>query len=516
MSLKSNALIKQASARFQKKHASRLDAARRLAEAGRLGEAGMIYQGLLEAFPKEPFLLTECGTLFVRANAAEEGLKLLNHSLAILTAQPRAWCMKGVALTVLFQFDEALACFNRSLELEPRNTPALLNRGRLRRAMGETLSAVEDYQKSIQLDPRIPEAHYNLGNALRDQGLLEQALKAYESALSIKPDFAKCKIARGLIRLSKGEWLEGLRDYEARWSLPFGSNTRTPGERTLKPNDAIEGRTVLIYAEQGLGDTLQFCRYAKYLSDRGAEVTLAVQKPLTRLIDSLDARIKVTSLEDVVGKGFDFECAMLDLLTVLEARSDDIPFQENYLMPREASLSTWMKKLGENQGFRVGLVWAGGDRSLASHEHLFVNQRRNIPLQLLLQMLPPDISTYSLQKGDKAEAELRALPHDPHAAPPPIDLAPALSDFEETAAAISCLDLVLAVDTSVAHLAGALGKPVFILNRFDSDWRWFPEGEGCPWYASGKVFRQKKMGDWESLIEPVREALRLAQQKRAR
>lgn len=514
MALKSIALIKQASTRFQKKQAKALSLAQAQGMAGRYSDAERTYQTLLVAHPEEPSLLTEYGSLLIKAHSVESGLGLLEKSLQILNNQPRAWTMKGVALTLLLRFDEALDCFRRSLEIDPAFVPTYINRGRLYRAMGVMEPARKDYLKAIQLDPKIPEAHYNLGNTLRDLDQPESALDAYDAALALNPNTHKARIAKGLIKLALGRWPEALEDYAARWQLPSMGNSRSPGALALGPAHQRAGKRILVYSEQGLGDTIQFCRYAKQLADEGAEVTLAVQPELKGILGSLDPRLSIIALGEADSHPHDHDCAMLDLLSVLKASPDQIPDQRAYLSAPAEQCTLWQQRLSEDHQFRIGLVWAGGDRSHRTNEHLFVNRRRNIPLEILLTAALPGVTFYSLQKGDTAERALELQQKSVDAFPRVINLASELNDFSTTAAVIACLDLVISVDTAVAHLTGALGKNLVILNRFDSDWRWFPGGEGCSWYASGRVLRQSSYGDWESVIPQLREVISALIQKK--
>ncbi len=264
----------------------------------------------------------------------------------------------------------------------------------------------------------------------------------------------------------------------------------------------IAGKTLFLWWEQGLGDTIQFCRYATLAEARGAQVVMSVQQPLRELLKRISPTIRIVE-QDEVPADFDYHCPLLSLPVAFGTTLETIPAKIPYLRSNSEKSLFWQEKLGEKNKPRVGLVWSGGFRP-DQPEVWSVNRRRNIPLATLAALKNPDIEFYSLQKGQPAESELAELVRGNWDGPRLIDFTSLLNDFSDTAALIENLDLVISVDTSTAHLAGALGKPVWILNRFDTDWRWLLERTDSPWYPTAKLYRQEKAGDWDAVVRRVK------------
>ena len=257
---------------------------------------------------------------------------------------------------------------------------------------------------------------------------------------------------------------------------------------------------MLLHAEQGLGDTLQFCRYVKWVAERGARVILEVQEPLTALLSGLEGAAQVVARGDAL-PAFDYYCALMSLPLAFKTTLGSIPAEVPYVRTSPEKQRFWQDTLGEKSKRRVGLVWSG---FRANQPELWaLNNRRNIPLAKFASLKHPDIEFYSLQKGQPAQSELADLLAQGWRGPHLIDWTHLLEDFSDTAALIEQMDLVISVDTSTAHLAGALGKPVWILNRFDSCWRWLRERADSPWYPSARLYRQERYGDWDGVLQKV-------------
>jgi hypothetical protein len=273
--------------------------------------------------------------------------------------------------------------------------------------------------------------------------------------------------------------------------------------------ESIAGRTILIHAEQGLGDTVQFCRYAKLLAERGASVILEVQAPLLKLLEGAEGVSRLIASGSEWPPDIDYQCPLMSLPLAFATTLASIPADVPYLSSNPEKVSFWREKLGERQKLRVGLVWSGGFRP-EQPELWAVNSRRNIPLSKLAPLVHPEIEFYSLQKGQPAESELAELRAGGWEGPELVDFTGLLTDFSDTAALIECLDLVISVDTSIVHVAGALAKPVWVLNRFDTCWRWLLQRSDSPWYPTLRLFRQERPGDWDGVVERARtELLRL-------
>ena len=295
-----------------------------------------------------------------------------------------------------------------------------------------------------------------------------------------------------------GRLEEGFREYESRWDVEALGAPTLPQPRWT--GQKLHGETVLLYAEQGLGDTLQFCRYAPMVAAAGGRVILVVPKALRRLLTTLDGVAAVLSEEDDVLPPFDYQCPLLSLPFAFGTTMATIPAPVPYL---SADPLPWAGFLDELPGLKVGLVWAGRSRTEQPHA-VAIDRRRSMRLADMAPLFSvPGCSLVSLQLGPPV-TQMQALP----AGAVLHDVSGRLNDWGDTAALIAGLDLIIAVDTAVAHLAGALGKPVWMLNRFDSCWRWFLHRDDTPWYPSMRQFRQTRRGDWAVVIERVTDALR--------
>uniref|UniRef100_UPI002615BD4D tetratricopeptide repeat protein n=1 Tax=Acidocella sp. TaxID=50710 RepID=UPI002615BD4D len=332
-----------------------------------------------------------------------------------------------------------------------------------------------------------------------------EAIAAYNTAIELQPDFAKAHSNLGYALLHSGDFLNGWREYEWRW---HGGTKRLKSRGLTKPQwrgEDISGRTILLYAEQGLGDTIQFCRYAALVTARGARVIMEVPPPLLQVLSGLHGVDRLVTTGDPL-PDFDFHCPLLSLPLAFGTQVETIPAPIPYLFAKPEQTAYWRNRLGPKIQPRVGLVWNGGFRS-NQPELWALNERRNIPVQLISRLNVPYIDFVSLQKGEPAESEMLALQaelwpggnfHNP---------ATELRDFEDTAGLIENLDLVISVDTSTAHLAGAMGKPVWLLNRFDTCWRWLEHRDDSPWYPTVRLFRQTEHGEWDGVIQRVAGAL---------
>ena len=264
----------------------------------------------------------------------------------------------------------------------------------------------------------------------------------------------------------------------------------------------LAGKTILLHCEQGLGDSLQFCRYTTLVARLGARVVLEVPPALRNLFAALDGVAELVVLGDPLPH-FDCHCPLMSLPLAFGTTLTTIPADAPYLRADAAKVLRWRQRLGERRRPRVGLVWSGGFRP-DQPELWAVNSRRNVPLSMLASLAGLALDFYSLQKGQPAEAELARLTASGWDGPHIADVSAELGDFSDTAALIEALDLVVSVDTSTAHLTGALGKPVWILNRFDTCWRWLLDRTDSPWYPTARLYRQPTAGDWGAVLAQVR------------
>jgi hypothetical protein len=344
------------------------------------------------------------------------------------------------------------------------------------------------------------------GAALAEMARYEEALHAQERALKLSPDLAKAHFNRAQMLLLRGEFEEGWKAYEWRWKTPeFAARIRAPGTPVWNGRQALQGKRVLLYAEQGLGDTIQFCRFVPMVAALGAEVVFEVQPPLVGLMRSL-ADIRVIAQGEAHPE-VDYACPLISLPGFLHADPFSLRETVPYLSADEDRAQAWKARLGESARPRIGLVWNGGFR--ADRPELWAsNARRNMRLEQIARLNCEEADFYSLQKGEPAESELAQRRAEVWPTDNLFLFTDALRDFADTAALIANLDLVISVDTSTAHLAGAMGKPVWILNRHDTCWRWLLERSDSPWYPSATLYRQPRAGDWDTVIERVKSDLR--------
>jgi tetratricopeptide repeat protein/glycosyl transferase family 9 (putative heptosyltransferase) len=362
---------------------------------------------------------------------------------------------------------------------------------------------VASYDRALALRPDYAEALANRGVTLHDAGRYGAALADYEGATALRPDFADAHYNEALCRLLLGDFARGWQKHEWRWRTALlGKAQRSFPQRLWLGSDQIKAKVVLLHAEQGLGDTIQFCRYAPLVSELGAHVILEVQQPLRDLLHTLPGDIKVISRGDPLPE-FHYQCPLLSLPLAFDTRLETIPSTTPYLFAEQSKARSWGERLGERQKPRVGLVWAGNPRkALPGANHIDI--QRSVALDQFAPVLRvAGCEFYSLQKGDDAVEQLRASALR-HAI---IDWTDDLQDFSDTAALIANLDLVISVDTSVAHLAGALGKPFWLLNRDNTCWRWLVDREDSPWYPTARLFRQDETRAWAGVIARVAAAL---------
>lgn len=414
---------------------------------------------------------------------------------------------RGDVLRRLSRFDEALASVERALSLSPADAASLNDLGNILFALGRHDGALDAYDRAVRADPSYFSAWNDRGLSLHTLMRLDEAQASFDRAIALRPGRPGVTLNMSMLALLRGDYAGGWRIYEARKAVTSLRGGPNPGHgrREWSGDEPVEGRTLLLISEQGLGDSLQFCRYAGLLADRGARVLIQVEKPLVRLLSTLRGVDQVIE-KDAPPPDFDAYALMMSLpLAMGTSTPESIPGAP-YLSSDPAQTTAFAERMGPRSRPRVGLVWSGGFRP-DQPEIWSLNARRNIPLRLLAPLAQADVEFYSLQKGEAAENELAGLVASGWNGPAMVDWTGELNDFADTAALIANLDLVIAVDTSTAHLAGALGKPVWILNRFDICWRWMLERADSPWYPAARLFRQKSFDDWGPVVDEVAEAL---------
>ena len=399
----------------------------------------------------------------------------------------------GVALYELKRFEEALAAQQRALVLEPANIDVRLNLGNVLLELNRPEEALENLRLVIDERPTDQDALMNMGNALRDLHRFDEGLSHYRRALALDDSCADVHWNLALCLLTMGDFEAGWAQYEWRRRIPSMHDARALSAPEWRGNEPLSGKTILVHAEQGLGDTLQFCRYASELAVQGAHVVLEVQRPLVQLLRTLSGAHTVVARGEPL-PSHDFHVPMLSLPLAFGTNAQNIPAGGAYLHADPALVEQWRPLVDALAGPRIGIAWSGNAGFGNDH-------RRSMPLATLLAGLPEHIHCWCLQKdvseADQLFAETGRVKRFE------------ATDFVNTAAQIMLMDAVVSVDTSIAHLAAALGKPVFLLLAHTADWRWMWPGTDSPWYPTVTLFRQDSAGDWASPLQRL--AARLEQ-----
>ena len=452
------------------------------------------------------------GNALLEMGRLEEALESFNSASISNPDYAEVYSNRGNVFKKMGRLEDALASYDKAINLNNRLTDALSNRGVTLQALGRFEEALADHNSAIEINADFAQAYSNRGNTLQALGRLDEAIDSHSKAIKINSNSIDAYWNISLCYLLGGNLLAGWQGYEWRWKIPqlsASKHYRNFPQPLWLGNYPLQGKTILLHAEQGLGDTLQFCRYVPLVAQLGAKVILEVQAPLIGLLKDLSGISTLVARGDAL-PAFDYQCPLMSLPLAFQTTLESIPATVPYLSANPNKVCLWQDRLGPKTKPRVGLVWNGGHRQ-EQPELWNVNQRRNLPLEQIARLQSLDMEFYSLQKGNPAESELKAK--QASVWPSIINYANDLKDFTDTAALMQCMDLIISVDTSCAHLAGALGKPVWILNRFDSCWRWLLEREDSPWYPTAKLYRQKTPGDWDGVIERVARDLGVANLK---
>ena len=468
-----------------------------LNQQGLFDEAIASYRRAIELDGDNAEFHNNLGCVLARRYFLDEAIKCFQRALELDSDLEDA----HVNLCRAFQTDgrvndEIVAVFRRMAELHPNDPGKQNDLACSLIPQGKYTEAIEVCEKALAIDPDCVDAHNNIGVALTNLGDYDGAFEAYDRAMSIDPEFPNQHLNRSLVLLLKGDYCEGWRQFEWRFkSKPWETNKRDFAQPQWE-GEALAGKRILLHWEQGFGDTFQMVRYAPMVAARGGEVILECQPPTVRLLKGIDGVAEVVPAGSQLPR-FDCYRPMMGLPRVFETTVETIPNDVPYIQPADSDVEAWRERLGPHEGLRVGLVWSGNPMG-RMHLHTTVGVEGFSAVTAV-----DGVSFYSLQVGEPA-AEISRF-KDARV----VDLCRQLSDFGETAAAISQLDLVISVDTAVAHLAGAMGKEVWVLLPYVPDWRWLLDRDDSPWYPTARLFRQEKAGDWASVVKRVCKALRV-------
>ena len=491
-------------------------------KAGNYPAAAGLFERVVTIMPASAAAHSNLAGALRRAGRLTEAEAQCRRAIALDPDHVSAHMNLGEILRDRHDIPAALACYDRVVRIDPDDPVVHNNAGLLLRKIGRLPAAQKAFERALALTPddlvirfnllmtrpdddgvaeatalchrlleqRPDEAALvvNLAILLQLAGRYQDALAQFERAVALAPDGREGRFNLSLLLLLLGDYARGWDEYERRWDLV---EVRRP--KFAQPEwqgEALDGKTILLHYEQGLGDTIQCLRFVPQVAASGGRVVLRIERALVRLAASLTDKVTILP-RDARLPAFDVWCPLLSLPRILGTRSDTIPGAVPYLRPRAAVVERWARRLTEQPGLRVGLVWGGN----AHHINDF---RRSIDFSRLRPLLDvPGVRWFSLQVGRNA-SDVAALPTGSI-----VDLSAELTDFAETAGAVMNLDLVIAVDTAVVHLAGALARPAWVMISFTPDWRWMTERDDSPWYPTLRLYRQPQPGDWDSVIDRV-------------
>jgi tetratricopeptide (TPR) repeat protein len=498
-----------------------------LQESGHLEEATAAYRRALQITPNIPEAYNNLGNALQQTGEVDQALAEYQRAIEARPQFPEAHFNRGNALQKKERWDDAIAAYLRALALRPDYAEAHLNLGMALFEKGDVGAAIEAYGRALALRADLAEAHANLGrallhsgrhdeaiaafgralavrpdqpdvehelgNALRELGRLDEAIAAYRRSLATRPDFPDSHFGLAWTYLFQGDYERGWPEYEWRNRLrdaePHASRFSAPRWK----GGPLDGRRILLYAEQGFGDTLLAFRYVPMVLARGGRVVLQCPAPLLRLMQSQPGAEQVIEDQQSI-PAVDAQCPLMTLPGIFATRLETIPSRVPYIFPQPQLVATWKQRLNRCHGkIAVGLCWSGKP----------VPRNRSVPLSMLSPLAQsPNVEWHSLQVGESAAAA-RNAPFGVELA----DWSDQLTDFAQTAALIANLDLIITIDTAVAHLAGAMGKPTWVMLQYSPDWRWLLNRDDSPWFPTIRLFRQPRQGNWVTVIEKIRHEL---------
>lgn len=454
----------------------------------RMPEAIEAYRRALAIRPDFPDGLNNLGTALTETGKLDLGLAQLQRSIELRPNQPEAHNNLGNTLQNARRFDEAIESYQKAIAIRPEYPEAYNNLGSALRMKGRLDEAIANFRKAIELRPEYPDAINSMGVTLLETGNFSDAFASYRQALTMKPDLAEAHQNLAIAMLLHGDFENGWKEYEWRWKTKESLLSKHQFAKPRWAGENLNGRTILLHVEQGFGDAFHFIRYLPRVAESGGRIILACQKELLRLLRQFDQVHQFITQGDAIPP-FDAQCPLLSLPLVFGTTLENIPAQVPYISATPNSTF----ELPASPDLKVGLCWAGR----------FTHKRdwsRSIPITMLSSLAKiPGVQFHSLQTGESASQYSQF--------PGLTDWSGKLTDFADTASLIQNLDLVVTVDTAVAHLVGAMGKPVWVLLSHVPDWRWMLQGENSPWYPTMRLFRQSAPEQWDEPISKVHQSL---------
>ena len=465
-------------------------------ELEQFDKAAARYEQALRLDPNCYKALVNKGGLLIEEKRFPEALEVLGTAIAVAPEMPEAHSNRGTALIELGRLEMAIQSCDNAISVQPDYAKAHYGRGIALSQLNLLQDALASTDRAIALKPDFAESHYSRGVILSGMRRLDEAAQSYETSIAIRPDYADPHLARSINALLTGQFVDGWRLYEWRMKMPeIKSHHPTFNEKiSWRGTEDIRNKKLLVYAEQGFGDTLQFCRYLPQLRAMGAEISFEIPAALNSVLATLNCPLTLVTQGDPRGE-FDAYCPLMSLPLAFKTTVETVPAPTRYLSSDQGKVSNWGNILGKKVLPRIGLVWTGSK----AHKN---DINRSIALSKILRLTDLPVEWHSLQKDYRpGDDEVLAQHPEIH------QHQEALEDFSDTAALIECMDLVISVDTSVAHLAGALGKKLWVMLPFVPDFRWMLDRTDSPWYPTARLFRQPQPGDWDSVIAEIRSAL---------
>ncbi len=461
---------------------------------GRHADALESYNQIIRLIPESAAAYANRAYTLKQLKRLDAAVAHCDKAISLEPGYAQAHFNRGATLHEQKRFDEALTSYQTAIQLKRGFAEAYFNSGVTLHELRRFEAALDAYDQAIKIRPEYPEAYFNRGTTLHELKRFDEALQSYDKALSLNPADDRILFARGSLALLRGNFEPGWRDYEARSKLaPGGRSFRRP----LRPGDPVAGKSILVHGEQGLGDTIQFCRYVKLLQRAGAKVLFAPQASLIELMKSLGDGIEVVDPEER-GLRYDNYSPLLSLPLAFKTDQNTIPKDVPYLFAEPQRAKNWARKIGDGD-FKIGICWQGATTKM--------DAGRSFPVEEFLPLSQiPRVRLISLQKGD-GEAQLLRLHEGMQVQALGDDFDAGPNAFLDTAAVMQGLDLVITSDTAVAHLAGALGRPTWVALQYVPDWRWLLDRDDSPWYPTMRLFRQRKLGDWKGVFQEIQEAL---------